>query len=118
MESSGRRGIKVAAKDEREATYKVALEYTPRHPFVCRPAAGERLFEVCLTAKEIQSPLSDQKPICAICDGHGMVNAPWPSGYPHAIPCPACRPNEACRCGSPICPGPACVAEWKAKKGG
>ncbi len=52
--------------------------------------------------------------LCKTCDDAHIVNAPWPSGYPHAFPCPECRPNEPCSCRASNCPGPARVLEWKA----
>lgn len=53
---------------------------------------------------------------CETCDGMKIVNAPWPSGYPHAFPCPACCPNTPCACGASNCPGLNRIVEWKAQQ--
>ena len=53
---------------------------------------------------------------CETCKDLHIVNAPWPSGYPHAFPCPECRPNEPCSCRLSTCPGPGRVREWRAQK--
>ena len=51
---------------------------------------------------------------CPTCSGHGIVATRWPSGYPHATPCPICRPNDPCECKAKNCPSADAVAAWKA----
>jgi len=55
-ENMGRRTMVVAAKNELEATYKVAIEYSVRHPFREKPQSGDtELFEVSIVAKRVKS---------------------------------------------------------------
>jgi len=50
---------------------------------------------------------------CETCDGAGIVASSWPSGYPHATPCPECRPGPCdCGIGRP-CPSAEAVEHWK-----
>jgi len=54
-------------------------------------------------------------PRCKTCGGGRIVATAWPSGYPHATPCPECRPNDPCECvGTTNCPSAEAVAAWKA----
>lgn len=53
---------------------------------------------------------------CDICEGQKIVNTPWPSGYPHAFPCPKCCPVTPCACGCSNCPGPAQIVAWRVKR--
>jgi len=43
-----------------------------------------------------------------------IVATRWPSGYPHATPCPECRPGERCDCGlTPgTCPSAEAIKKW------
>lgn len=51
---------------------------------------------------------------CSTCRDLKVVSIPWPSGYPHAAPCPACCPGAPCPCGGvPGCPTPDALKKWK-----
>lgn len=50
---------------------------------------------------------------CATCGGEGIVSVAWPSGYPHACPCPECRPDKPCGCGAVNCPSPDAIRAWR-----
>jgi hypothetical protein len=52
----GNRVIKVAARNELEATYKIAVAYTVDHFFYPEPADGEQLYEVTISAKPLPKP--------------------------------------------------------------
>lgn len=42
---------------------------------------------------------------CETCGDLGTVFVPWPSGYPHAVPCPECKPGVVCSVCVTSCPG-------------
>lgn len=61
----------------------------------------------------VRQPHSEKTMIsCSICDDTKTVSVPWPSGYPHAAPCPACCPDQPCGCDAPNCPTPAAIEAW------
>lgn len=63
--------------------------------------------------------LIDEVEECETCGGRRVVSVPWPSGYPHAAPCPACRPGEPCGCGAEPgkCPTRDAFAAWSKEHG-
>lgn len=75
--------------------------------FVCGECLGRAVAAMpCATCGETRS------------SKHRIVQTRWESGYPHATPCPACRPNDPCDCNSPTpCPSAAAVAKWKREHG-
>lgn len=69
-----------------------------------------------LVNRRVKATIRDlPPPPCQTCANQRIVNTPQPSGYPHAFPCPDCRPDSPCSCGLGVgkCPGPARVVEWK-----
>ena len=55
---------------------------------------------------------------CGTCGDLRVVATSWPSGYPHATPCPECRPGELCGCGLPEgeCPSRDAIIAWGAAR--
>lgn len=54
------------------------------------------------------------KSVCGTCKGLKIVATQWPSGYPHATPCPNCCPGQPCSCGLPPgdCPSRDATEMW------
>lgn len=50
---------------------------------------------------------------CTTCGGIKIVSSRWPSGYPHATPCPQCKPDVPCGCGLANCPSIEAIEHWK-----
>jgi len=104
--------IKVAAKSELEATYKVAVAYTVDHFFPAEPAEGEELYEVTIAAKVVSTKVvpADRRPSWTEpaaskrvwseddadigCQGHETLDAAFKRLYPKKTRAPIKKWDE------------------------
>jgi len=88
---------------------------TKADPASSAPAPMTRIEAVIGGMKMVREMTLAEVPKCPTCAGLRIVATAWPSGYPHATPCPECRPNDPCECvGTTNCPSAEAVAAWKA----
>jgi hypothetical protein len=80
---------------------------------------GRFPFDV-VSVREIGSRrvLAEDQQGCKTCKGLKIVSTKWPSGYPHATPCPECQPGVPCGCGLPRgdCPSAEAIASWRKER--
>lgn len=110
-----------------ESSYKMLRE---QHKLACgqlagnsegdRPMTYRRDSDYSGTGTMGDGPILPREPkppkACATCGGLKVVSSHWPSGYPHATPCPECRPGAPCGCGASNCPSVAAIEHWKRER--